>query len=518
LVPFSTNAAWIASGGSVGRLPPGAITVTYDLKSVSRNASKQPVMVFRMLQNGTAVPLNVLATATPNPATGDKEIWDNFMGSPSAYFVFSVPQDGIAQPADFNVSVSGWLKAIWKGTATGAGAGTLTGPDASGYYTVTLTGVVVPDSAVMLTGGLGYTYNVTSTLPLTQTNVPGYPTAVPTVVPALTGEGAFFRTGGLIVIAPNVQKVASAGCPVATNTTCTSAGAYTGRRAIVEDARCNACHQELGTFTEDAFHAGQRNDGTTCAWCHRPNQTSSGWSADSTAFVHAIHAAAKRTDANKYTWHASSTTKGFWDITYPGILNDCQTCHIPGAYDFSNTASASAVGQVDGIDKRLYRTVGAGIYAKAGETIPGWKLNNANAALATACVAGTASVGDPVSDFATSPWVTKSTATAVANYGIGFTFNARPVALGACAPDGTFYTLPAADSVAAAGTTLVTSPTVTVCSACHVTPDAISHFKINGAAFYQPRSTAITGTNETCLVCHGTGRVADIAVMHAKNR
>jgi hypothetical protein len=54
--------------------------------------------------------------------------------------------------------------------------------------------------------------------------------------------------GGLIVIAKNVQKVATG---------------YTGRRPIVEDARCNACHQELGTFTEDAFHAGQRNDGTT---------------------------------------------------------------------------------------------------------------------------------------------------------------------------------------------------------------------------------------------------------------
>jgi len=51
-----------------------------------------------------------------------------------------------------------------------------------------------------------------------------------------------------------------------------------------------------------------------------------------------------------------------------------------------------------------------------------------------------------------------------------------------------------------------------------ISPDAISHFKINGAAFYQPRSTAITGSNETCLICHGTGRVADIAVMHAKNR
>jgi hypothetical protein len=32
------------------------------------------------------------------------------------------------------------------------------------------------------------------------------------------------------------------------------------------------------------------------------------------------------------------------------------------------------------------------------------------------------------------------------------------------------------------------------------------------------RSTAITGTNGTCLICHGTGRIADIAVEHSKNR
>ena len=119
------------------------------------------------------------------------------------------------------------------------------------------------------------------------------------------------RTGGLVVIAPNVNKVGTG---------------YTGRRAIVEDKRCNACHQELGTFTADAFHAGQRNDGTTCSWCHTPNRGSGGWSADSVAFVHGIHAAAKRT--NDYTWHAVDSKgvdnpadfEDFSSIGYPGVL------------------------------------------------------------------------------------------------------------------------------------------------------------------------------------------------------
>jgi OmcA/MtrC family decaheme c-type cytochrome len=427
----NTNSAWIASGSSVGRIPAGAIVPTYEVQSVSRNASRQPVMVFRWLQNGTPVPINPFATASVNPKTGLKEMWDNFMGSPSAQFVFAVPQDGIAAPADFNGSVSGYLRKIWDGSATGSGAGTLAGPDAGGFYTVTLTGVTIPDNAVMLTGGMGYSYNAVNTQPQTQTNLAGFPVTAP-----VTGQTN--KAGGLIVIAPNVQKVATG---------------YTGRRAIVEDKRCNACHQELGTFTQDAFHAGQRNDATTCSWCHNPAKTSSGWAVDSTNFVHAIHASAKRTVP--YNWHAVSATEGFFDVTYPGILNDCQTCHLPGTFDFSATPAQA-------LSTRLLRTVGQGTY--------------------------TASVS-------LSPYVTPGT-----DYGNNFSFNAASGVTTEAAP-----------------TTLVLSPTVAACSACHDSASAISHIKSNTGSFYQTRSAAL-GTSESCLVCHGTGKTADIAVVHSKNR
>ena len=59
-------------------------------------------MVFRWLQNGVVVPFLDFAAAPLNPATARKEMWANFMGSPSAYFVWAVPQDGISNPADFN--------------------------------------------------------------------------------------------------------------------------------------------------------------------------------------------------------------------------------------------------------------------------------------------------------------------------------------------------------------------------------------------------------------------------------
>jgi OmcA/MtrC family decaheme c-type cytochrome len=468
----NTNAAWIASNTS--RLPAGAIKVSYDIKSVSVNASNQPVMLFRILQDGARADFNDPAAKT--------EIWDNFMGAPSVYFVFSVPQDGIAEPADFNATVNGYLRSLWNGTASGAGKGTLSGPDADGYYTATLTGVTIPSTARMLTGGLGYSYSVINTLPLTQTNLADYPVA------AATGSnltaGMPNMTGGLIVIAPNGQKVATG---------------FTGRRPVVEDARCNKCHQELGTFTEDAFHAGQRNDGTTCAWCHRPNQTSSGWSADSTSYIHAIHSSAKR--AVPFTWHASSTTESFADIKYPGVLKDCETCHLPGTFDFKATASASS------LPSRLYRTVGAGIYPASGQSIPGFKVSG------TSCVAGNPLVGTDVSAFSLSPYVVPSTTGAVANYGIGFAFNPGLTATNNCTPDGTFYTVPAGSSVAAASTTLVNSPIATACVACHDSDVAISHMRTNGGSVYAPRSSALA-TGEQCMLCHGDGKVADIELMH----
>ena len=484
----NTNAAWVASNTS--RLPAGAIVVTYDIQSVSRNASRQPVMVFRMLQDGQRADLNNFATAVPNPATGQPEIWDNFMGSPSANFVFAVPQDGVSAPADFNASVAGYLRSIWAGTATGSGAGTLTGPDANGYYTLTLTGVQVPDNAVMLTGGLGFSYNVSSTLPLTQTNLDSEcalafdplrprPNQCFPVSPSPAGQAN--RIGGLLVLAPNSTRVGTG---------------YTGRRAIVEDARCNKCHQELGAFTEDTFHGGQRNDGTTCSWCHTPNRTSSGWSADSTSYVHAIHAGNKRSEP--FTWHASEIGESFARVKFPGVLRNCEGCHVRGSYDFRNAASESA------LPSRLYRTVATGFFAvNAGDTTPRYT--------GAACTAGTTSPQTDLGAYALSPYILGFPA----NYGTGFSFNAGLNTANSCTTDGAPVANPSGGTLEADARSLVNSPLATACFACHDTGLARTHMEINGASIYAPRSMALA-TTETCMICHAPGRIADIREMHAK--
>ena len=57
------------------------------------------------------------------------------------------------------------------------------------------------------------------------------------------------------------------------------------------------------------------------------------------------------------------------------------------------------------------------------------------------------------------------------------------------------------------------------CTGClienNVLVSQFPHMEINGASIYVPRSVALN-TTETCMVCHATGRIADIKAMHAK--
>ncbi len=435
----NTNASYVAAGGFV---PAGANVITYDVKSVDvvLDATvtpnlKRPSITFKLERDGADVVFQTYAPAA-QPAVTD--LMPSFVGSPSVYFAFAVPQDGIAAPSDFNASASGYIKTIWNGTATGASAGTLTGPDANGYYTIELTGVQIPPSATIVTGGVGYTYALSGTAPLVQTNVPSYPWT-----PNVPDNGQ--AQGGLSVPAPNVWKVATG---------------YTGRRAIVDTAKCNNCHGGLGVTP--TFHAGQRNDGQTCSFCHNPNRTSSGWAAGSKYFIHAIHGGRERTV--NYTWHAAAAGPGYDEVEFPGTLNTCTTCHLPNTYDFTNATNLAAV--------------------------PAMELSTtATGKLST----------DPLVNstyYTVSPYVVADNLT---DYGVGFSYNAATNA-----------------TVQAAGTTLVLSPIVGACSACHDSTADVSHYTGNGGLFYATRAQALSpmAPQEQCLICHGPGRVAAIGTVH----
>jgi OmcA/MtrC family decaheme c-type cytochrome len=530
----NTNAAWVAAAGVV---PPGAKQLTYEVSSVTLDGSRHPQITFRILMaDPNANPPVAPAPVTfQTPGGGVTEMLPGFVGSPSAYFVYAIPQDGINAPADFNVSASGYLRNIWNGSATGAGAGTLGARDQNGFYTLTLTGHTVPAGATMFSGGIGYTYSLGSaptfannTQPFTETDiltpvVSGHPKYQ--YVPNASGFGG---TGGLIVPAPDVWKVATG---------------FTGRRAVVDNSKCDTCHVTLGVGPD--FHAGQRNDSSSCNFCHRPNQTSSAWSANEKDFIHSIHGSEKRTVA--FNWHAPSATTGYYNVTYPAILNRCEMCHLPGTFDFSLTSTTSA------LPNMLLSTVGQGRYNSSATTNPtgyfsiaptqyvtsnnlidygfGFSTSNVAATLPDG-ISGTQGVtactpAAPCICTAANPCSVDISGTyTVNNVAVSFTqkVGAATNPCNAGTPCTCTTALPCTGVVAscsltapcnAQGTTLVNSPIAAACVACHDVPSAVDHMQTNGASIWEPRATALTKPQkEECLICHGPNRLANIALVH----
>lgn len=445
-----SNAGYMAVEGTIA----AAEKITYDVNAVTAVATTDPTFVnpsikFKLkTKNGSNVVFGDYSSTN-----GVRSIMPGFVGTPGIYFAFAVPQDGIAAPADFNATTSANIKNLYytsigkTGGSTPAVNGTFTGPDASGYYTATLTGVKIPTTATMLTGGIGYNYDYPNNQPLTQMNVSGVP-----------AYDLATKIGGLIMAPPNVAKAATG---------------YTARRAIVSNAKCNACHVQLGVKPQ--FHVGQRNDAPTCAFCHNTNRVNSGWSANAKDAIHALHAASKR--VNKYSWEVSAGIK-YWTVTFPGsntsnrpTLKNCETCHLSGMYDFSNATYASTTLKKGGVDvtgpalsdRLLYTTVATGTTPATIQSI----------LLGTEAVPGTYY----------SPFVTAGTA-----YGAGFSFTASTGAI-----------------VDAAATTLVISPISAACYSCHDTDLAKAHMVQFGGSIYEGRTAALA-KKETCLVCHGTAQ------------
>ena len=203
----------------------------------------------------------------------------------------------------------------------------------------------------MLTGGIGYTYAlgsrqspanpdldfVNNTQPLTQIDLPAYPYVANKKADGVTpGYGG---VGGLIVPPPDVSMVATG---------------FTGRRAIVDNTKCSSCHVSLGVGPD--FHAGQRNDAEHLQLVPPPHPDQQRLVGQPEGLRPRHPRRREAHDAN-FTWHEESPTEGFWKTTYPGVLNKCEMCHLPGTYDFSASATTAAYPNM------LASTVGQGTYA-----------------------------------------------------------------------------------------------------------------------------------------------------------
>ncbi len=107
------------------------------------------------------------------------------------------------------------------------------------------------------------------------------------------------------------------------------------RRQVVAIEKCNDCHKTL------SLHGDNRVGNTElCATCHNPNATdinrragqcatdlgTDDQSIDLKRMVHRIHA------GNVGLCGFNNSTHDYNGVVYPGRLNNCEGCHLPGTY------------------------------------------------------------------------------------------------------------------------------------------------------------------------------------------
>ncbi len=422
----------VPTASQLGPMPAGVYKMGLEIKQVTVTGAagaKKANVIYRITKDGTPVTLN---------AAGD--LITGVVGSPSIYVTYAVAQDGIATPADWTTNISATVTQFRDNAVVGGGALSQTGPDASGYYTATFF-AVIPDAAKMVTAALGINYQG-----FLQMNLPAYPKGIRLREPAF------------------VMKTADG---------------FTARRSIVSNAKCNSCHGQLGI--SPTFHGGARNNGEGCAICHNYSNSNAtghtganyfyggGWSVSSKDMIHSIHGSNKRTYAFNYEATAANPD-GFKEVTYPGILKNCEQCHVAGSYDFRATANAAAVPNL------LWSTA-----AKANMSAPAGYTNF----------------------IGLSEWINK------------------------LYPDATARNFAGAIGATTRANNLVISPISASCFGCHDNDNAVAHMKLNGGVIYgkittDPVTGLASGVNpEACLVCHGVSSnsifnttVPDIKTVH----
>lgn len=320
-------------------VPEGLVNFEYVIEEVTVNNDNQPVVTFHINKDGEPLDLSTYPPA-------------GFSGGPSFLVAYSMAQDGLAAPIDYNQlgqAAGQPQSASIDSVKTG-----LTGTPSS--YTVTLVNTPYPVGATLRAVALqGYFTQLRDPEDQYSVDTARYTTSV---VRGVTGDPT--------------------------------------RRRVVDSAKCLNCHDTL------ALHGGNRvNNEQVCVICHNPNLSSSGRTVDTTKtpqsqkdalaaagydpddsltwpersmnlknLVHGIHGAAMRDFEYEFVRNRQNGIYyNFAEITFPGILSDCETCHLSGTYSL-NLASKALLVSTDVTSDGLDRTQSAVAAARASVPNP----------------------------------------------------------------------------------------------------------------------------------------------------
>jgi OmcA/MtrC family decaheme c-type cytochrome len=256
------------------------------------------------------------------------------------------------------------------------------------------------------------------------------------------------------------------------------------RRVVTSTAKCLSCHESLEA------HGGNRvNEVGVCVTCHNAGLSSSGRGVDPVQFMAQVNSTTMPVPA------ATAGSRATYLALYPGQVGP--------------PYSAAPVDPLVWPEASMnFRDLVHGLHGAASRSAPFTFVRDRQAS------------GVFAYDFSevTYPQVQGNCAACHTDTGFG-------VALPAGALPSTDRTssgagearaqLLAARTAVPNATDLVTSPTASSCVGCHDTSLAKAHMQQNGGAVGQPRGAfESSGAVETCAVCHGTGKLADVARVH----
>lgn len=245
------------------------------------------------------------------------------------------------------------------------------------------------------------------------------------------------------------------------------------RRVIVDNNKCANCHELL------EGHGGNRVQNiAVCVVCHNPNLSTSGRAANPAQMADQAAGIGNPSAEAREAAIATIAAHGSNPLTYPEATNNFK--------DMIHGIHGSGSRSNNYVFVRDRGTSGVYNYDWSDVTYP-----NIDGNCLSCHLPNTYRVGVTASSLATTERTTTGNAGEI-----------RTEILAARA------SLPNA-------TDLVTSPQTASCLGCHDSPLAVAHMDQNGGAVRTPRALwNPAGIVETCDLCHGPGRLADVDAMH----
>ena len=239
------------------------------------------------------------------------------------------------------VTPAAWGQPISLNPLAGCGTATpapgLTGPDATGAFTMT------------------------SSVPLPNPPAANCPPAGAAACPAIANVGVVIEGHpGIVTTGPGATAIPVTSAVSYANV---AGAAPVARRVVVDIAKCNVCHSLL------ALHGTNRNNNTqVCVTCHNPASTDVGSRQTLTAagtdglweqtidfkhMIHAIHDGSVRGAAGSpfVIYGYGGSVNNFTEVVYPGQLNRCDACHVGTSYYPVNDSAVQATTFLTGLSK-----------------------------------------------------------------------------------------------------------------------------------------------------------------------